>query len=137
MVMKDLPRREVLTQGGAALAGLAAVALAASSSTASAASADAPKLKRFIIERDIAGIGKSNAQQLCGISQTSDNALAQLAPHIQWEHSYVADDKTFCVYLAEDEAAIRKHGELSGFPVTKITMIDSIIDPTTALNVPA
>lgn len=132
--MQDIPRRDVLTQGGAALAGLAAVALATSSSVANAAGADAPKLRRYVIERELAGVGKSSPKQLCGIAQTSNNALAQLAPHIQWEHSYFADDKTFCVYLAESEDAIRRHGELSGFPVTKITAIDCIVDPTSAVN---
>jgi len=80
----------------------------------------------------VAGIGKSSPQQMCEIAQTSDNALAQLAPHIQWEHSYVADNKTFCVYLAEDEDAIRKHSQISGFPANRITLISTIIDPTTA-----
>jgi hypothetical protein len=134
--MQDIPRRDILTQGGVALAGLATAALAASSSVANAASTDAPKLRRYIIERDLVGVGKSSPKQLCGIAQTSNDALAQLAPHIQWEHSYFADDKTFCVYLAESEDAIRRHGELSGFPVTRITAIDCIVDPTTALNTP-
>ena len=132
--MQDIPRRDVLTQGGAALAGLAAVALAASGSVASAAGADAPKLRRYILARELVSVGKSSPKQLCGIAQTSNNALAQLAPHIQGEHSYFADEKTFCVYLAENEDAIRRHGELSGFPVTKITAIDCIVDPTNALN---
>jgi len=134
--MTELPRRELLTKGTALLAGAAAVAMAGPALAGATAPAAKP-LKRFVIEREIAGIGKSSAQQLCDISQTSDNALAQLSPHIQWEHSYVADDKTFCVYLAEDEDAIRKHGQLSGFPVTKITLIDTIIDPTTAATKPA
>jgi len=132
--MQDFPRRDVLIQGGAALAGLAAVALTASGPAANAAGAEAPKLRRYVIERDLAGVGKSSPKQLCGIAQTSNNALAQLAPHIQWEHSYFADDKTFCVYLAENEDAIRRHGELSGFPITKITAIDCIVDPTSAVS---
>jgi len=132
--MQDFPRRDVLIQGGAALAGLAAVALTASGAAANAAGTEAPKLRRYVIERDLAGVGKSSPKQLCGIAQTSNNALAQLAPHIQWEHSYFADDKTFCVYLAENEDAIRRHGELSGFPITKITAIDCIVDPTSAVS---
>ncbi len=131
--MTDLPRRDLLAKGGTALAGLAAVAVAGSALGASTQpAAGANPLKRFVIERDIPNIGKMTAAQYCDISKTSDGALAKLAPTIQWEHSYVADNKTFCVCLAEDEAAIRKHGELSGFPVTKITAIDCIIDPTTA-----
>jgi hypothetical protein len=55
-----------------------------------------------------------------------------LAPRIQWVESFVAADKTFCIYLAEDEAVIKKHAEISGFPATKITEIRKMIDPTTA-----
>lgn len=142
--MRDVPRRDVFAKGAVALAALAAVATVRSTSPTQAAEAGglnsgkAIRLKRFVIERDIPGIGGKTAQNYCDIARTSDNALAQLAPTIQWEHSYVADNKTFCVYLAEDEAAIRRHGELSGFPVNKITEIDRIIDPTTAnLRVPA
>ncbi|MBV2359476.1 DUF4242 domain-containing protein [Thalassococcus sp. CAU 1522] len=89
-------------------------------------------MKRYMIERDIAGVGAMSGKELCGAAQTSNQALAELAPKVQWEHSYVAGDKTFCVYLAEDEDAIRRHAELSGFPATRITPISGIIDPTTA-----
>ncbi|MBL4749543.1 MAG: DUF4242 domain-containing protein [Amylibacter sp.] len=66
-------------------------------------------MDRFVIERDIPGIGAMSSDELCGAANTSNMALAQLAPKVQWEHSYVADNKTFCIYLAEDEAAINKH----------------------------
>ena len=89
-------------------------------------------MKRFIIERDVPGIGAMNGAELCGVAKIWNNAFDLLAPTIQWEHSYVAGEKTFCVYLAEDEAAIRKHAELSGFPANKITPVNTIIDPTTA-----
>ena len=142
--MRDFPRREVMSKGVAALAGLAAIAATSGSPVLAADTAGATDsgknrpLKRFVIERDIPSIGMQTAQGYCDISRTSDDAVSKLAPHIQWEHSYIADNKTFCVYLAEDEAAIRRHGELSGFPVTKITAIDCIIDPTTAsTKVPA
>ncbi|MDP7547710.1 MAG: DUF4242 domain-containing protein [Alphaproteobacteria bacterium] len=65
-------------------------------------------------------------------SEKSNEVLRQLAPEIQWQHSYVAGDKTFCVYLANDEAVIQKHAEISGFPATKVTEIKRMIDPTTA-----
>lgn len=71
-------------------------------------------------------------EELCGASQASNTALAKLAPRIQWQQSYVAGDKTFCVYLAEDDAVIREHAELSGFPADTITEIRTRIDPTTA-----
>jgi hypothetical protein len=90
-------------------------------------------MKRYVIEREVAGIGASDAQQCSMIAATSNAALAQLAPAIQWEHSYFTADKTFCVYLAEDEEAIHKHSELSGFPANKITLVTGIVDPTTAV----
>lgn len=89
-------------------------------------------MKRYIIERDISGIGDFSATELCGAARASNQALADIGGGIQWQHSYVADSKTFCVYLAEDEAAIRKHSELSGIPVSNITEVPQIIDPLTA-----
>ena len=89
-------------------------------------------MKRYVIEREIPSIGSLEAAQLREASKTSCDALAKLAPRVQWEHSYVARDKTFCVYLAEDEEAIRKHAELSGFPANKISLVSGMIDPTTA-----
>lgn len=88
-------------------------------------------LRRYVIERDIPKVGSLDRDQLRGAAAKSNGALAELAPDIQWEHSYVAGDKTFCVYLAKDEGVIRRHAEISGFPATKITEIRKIIDPTT------
>jgi hypothetical protein len=88
-------------------------------------------LRRFIIERDIPNVGTLEGEQLCEAAATSNAALNQLAPDIQWIESYVTGDKTFCVYLAKDENLIRKHAELSGFPATTITEVRKIIDPTT------
>ena len=89
-------------------------------------------MQRFVIEREIPAIGSFNQNQLRDASKTSNSALAELAPRIQWEHSYVAGDKTFCIYLAEDEVAIQDHAIMSGFPANQITLINSMIDPTTA-----
>lgn len=88
-------------------------------------------LNRYIIERDIPEVGTLEREQLAGAAAKSNQALAQLAPDIQWVESFVASDKTFCVYLAKDEAVIHKHAEISGFPATKITAIGKTIDPTT------
>jgi hypothetical protein len=88
-------------------------------------------LKRYVIEREIPSIGASSQQDLSGAAATSNSALAKLAPPVQWEHSYVAGDKTFCIYLAEDEEAIREHAKISGFPATVITEVKAVIDPTT------
>ena len=89
-------------------------------------------LRRFVIERDIAKVGSFEREQLRGAAAKSNEVLHQLGPDIQWVESYVADDKTFCVYLAKDEAIIRRHAEISGFPATKITEVKTMIDPTTA-----
>jgi hypothetical protein len=88
-------------------------------------------LRKFIIERDIPKVGTLERDQLKGAAAKSNEVLRQLGPDIQWLESYVADDKTFCVYLAKDEGVIRKHAEISGFPATKITEIRKMIDPTT------
>jgi hypothetical protein len=88
-------------------------------------------LRKFIIERDIPKVGTFEREQLRAAAAKSNEVLRQLGPDIQWIESYVADDKTFCVYLAEDEGVIRKHAEISGFPATKITAIRTMIDPTT------
>jgi hypothetical protein len=89
-------------------------------------------LRRFIIERDIPKVGSYEREQLRGAAAKSSEVLNQLGPDIQWVESYVADDKTFCVYLAKDEAIIRRHSEISGFPATRITEVRKVIDPTTA-----
>jgi hypothetical protein len=90
--------------------------------------------KRFMIERDIPGIGGMSIVELCGASRASNQALAEIGPSIQWQHSYVAGDKAFCIYLADSEDLLYKHGELAGLPVTKVTEVPQIIDPLTANN---
>jgi hypothetical protein len=89
-------------------------------------------MRRFVIERDIPKVGSFEREQLKGAAAKSNEVLAQLAPDVQWIHSYVAADKTFCIYMAKDEAIIRKHAEMSGFPANKITEVRKMIDPTTA-----
>ncbi len=89
-------------------------------------------MKRFVIERDIPDIGSAEREALREASLKSNQVLAELGPDIQWEHSYVAGNKTFCVYLAADEDIIHKHAEMSGFPATKVTEVKRMIDPTSA-----
>ena len=72
--------------------------------------------------------------ELCGGARASNQALSTIGPAIQWQHSYVATNRTFCIYLADGEDSIRKHGELSGIPIAKITEVPQIIDPLTANN---
>jgi hypothetical protein len=88
-------------------------------------------LRKFIIERDIPKVGSFEREQLKGAAAKSNEVLAKLSPDIQWQESYVAADKTFCVYLAKEEAIIHKHAEISGFPASKITEVRKMIDPTT------
>jgi hypothetical protein len=89
-------------------------------------------MRRFVIEREIPKVGSFEREQLKAAAAKSNEVLAQLSPDIQWEHSYVAGEKTFCIYLAKDEAIIRKHAEISGFPANRITEVRKMIDPTTA-----
>ena len=91
-------------------------------------------MKRYMIERDIAGIGDFSMTELCGAARASNQALTTIGSAIQWQHSYVAGDKTFCVYLAESEDDIQKHSSLSGIPVSRLTEISQIIHPVTANN---
>ena len=71
-------------------------------------------------------------QELQGASQKSCSVLKNLGPEIQWLHSYVTDDKLYCVYLAPNEELIREHASQGGFPANRISEIKTIIDPTTA-----
>ena len=89
-------------------------------------------MRKFIIERDIPAVGGLGRDELKGAAEKSNDALSELGADIQWVESFVAADKTFCVYLAKDEAIIHKHAEISGFPASKVTEIIGMIDPTTA-----
>ena len=89
-------------------------------------------MRKYVIERDIPNIGSVDGDALRDAAKKANSVVAELAPHIQWVESYVADNKTFCVYLARDEDMILKHAEKSGFPATKIHAVGKTIDPTTA-----
>jgi Protein of unknown function (DUF4242) len=91
-----------------------------------------PTMKRFLIEREIPGVGSLDAKGLRDAARTSNQALAKLGPDVQWVESYVVADKTYCVYLATDEEVIREHARISGFPANRISEIKTTIDPTTA-----
>ena len=91
-------------------------------------------MKRYVIERDLPGVGAMNRAQLKDAAATSNDALAKLAGKVQWDHSYVVDNKTFCIYLAENETVVREHAKLSGFPATKVTEVKTIIDPLTGIS---
>ena len=88
-------------------------------------------LKKFIIEREVPGVGGKSSIEMGEVAKLSNGALEQLSG-IQWQQSFVTADKMFCVYLAKDEAIIQRHAEMSGFPATRITEVGKTIDPTTA-----
>jgi hypothetical protein len=89
-------------------------------------------MPKFVIERDIPGAGKLSPAELKSVSQKSCGVLSSLGPSVQWIHSYVTDDKIYCVYQAKDESLVRRHAELGGFPANRISRVMAIIDPTTA-----
>jgi hypothetical protein len=89
-------------------------------------------MRRYLIERDILGVGSLNAQQLREAAATSNAALSKLTGRAQWVQSYVANDRTYCIYLADDEEAVHEHARLSGFPASKVTEVCGVIDPMTA-----
>jgi len=89
-------------------------------------------MPRYVIERDLPGAGKLSRQELQAVSQKSCGVLGKLGTQIQWVHSYVTDDKIYCIYLAPDEKLIREHARLGGFPANRISAVKAVIDPTTA-----
>ena len=89
-------------------------------------------MPKFIIEREIPGAGKLTPAELQAISQKSCGVLRTMGPQIQWMHSYVTNDKVYCVYLAPSEAAVREHAMQGGFPANRISRVVVAIDPTTA-----
>jgi hypothetical protein len=89
-------------------------------------------MPRFVIERDLPGAGKLSSSDLHDISRKSCNVLQKMGPTIQWEHSYVTGNKIYCVYIAENEAEVRRHAEMGEFPVTRVERVSSVIDPITA-----
>ncbi len=89
-------------------------------------------MPQFVIERDMPGIGAASAADLKGASQTSCSVLRDLGPEIQWVHSYVTDDKIYCIYRAPSADLIREHAATAGFPANSVAEVRSVIDPTTA-----
>jgi hypothetical protein len=89
-------------------------------------------MKRYLIERNIPGVDNLNAQQLKEAATTSNAALSKLDGRAQWVQSYIVNDKTYCIYLADSEEAVHEHARLSGFPANRITEVRGVIDPMTA-----
>jgi hypothetical protein len=91
-------------------------------------------MKRFVIERHIPGVGHLNAAQYKELAATSNAAVAKLAGQVQWMHSHIAADNTFCVYLGLSEDLIGEHSRLAGFPITRVNEVVTVIDPMTAFS---
>jgi hypothetical protein len=89
-------------------------------------------MPEFVIERNMPGIGDASPEDLKGASQTSCGVLREMGPDIQWVHSYVTDDKIYCIYRAQNEEMIRDHAKRGGFPADSISRVRTMIDPTTA-----
>lgn len=89
-------------------------------------------MKKYMIEREISKVGTLEREQLREAASRSNQVLRQLGPDIQWVESFLSADKMFCIYLAEDEALIHQHAQVSGFPASAVTEISRTIDPTTA-----
>ena len=89
-------------------------------------------MPKYVIERDLPGAGKLSPAELRGVSQKSCGVLEKLGPQIQWVHSYVTDDRIYCVYIAPNEAMVREHARQGGFPANRISEVREVIDPTTA-----
>jgi len=89
-------------------------------------------MPQFVIEREMPGVGQLGSEELKGASQGSCSVLRQLGPDVQWVHSYVTDDKIYCIYRAPTEDLIRQHAESAGFPANSVSQVRAMIDPTTA-----
>jgi hypothetical protein len=89
-------------------------------------------MPKYVIERDLPGAGKLSQQELQAVSQKSCGVLKNLGPQIQWVHSYVTQDKIYCIYIAPNEKLIREHASQGGFPANRISEVKTMIDPTTS-----
>lgn len=95
-------------------------------------------MNTYVIERNIGGVGGASAQELRAIAEKSCAVLAELGSGVQWVHSYVTDDKIYCVYRADDAELVGEHARRGGFPADVVATVRSVIDPTTATaRVPA
>jgi hypothetical protein len=89
-------------------------------------------MPKYVIEREITGIGGSSAAELQAISEKSCGVLRELGPEVQWVQSFVTTDKIYCVYNAPSEELVYEHARQGGFPADSVARVESVIDPTTA-----
>ena len=89
-------------------------------------------MPKYVIEREVPGAGNLSADELKGMAQKSCGVLQEMGPQIQWQESFVTDDKVYCIYIAPNEEAVREHAQKGEFPINSISVVKSVVDPTTA-----
>ena len=89
-------------------------------------------MPKYVIERDIPNAGSLTEHEIQAISQKSCSVVQNLGPQIQWVHSYVTDDKIYCVYIAPNEEMVKEHAKQGGFPANRVSEVKHMIDPTSA-----
>jgi hypothetical protein len=89
-------------------------------------------MPKYVIEREIPGLGDASAEDLRAVAQKSNAVLAELAPQVQWVQSYAAQDKMYCIYVADDAESVREHARRGGFPADSVAAVAAVVDPTTA-----
>jgi hypothetical protein len=94
-------------------------------------------MPKFVIEREIPGAGSMSAKQVQAVAEKSCSVLRNLGPQIQWLHSYVTENKIYCIYIAPNEEMVREHAQMGGFPANSVAQVMRVIDPTTAETLPA
>jgi len=89
-------------------------------------------MPKYVIEREIPGLGDASAEDLRAVAQKSNAVLAELAPQVQWVQSYATQDKMYCIYVADDAESVREHARRGGFPADSVVAVTAVVDPTTA-----
>jgi hypothetical protein len=89
-------------------------------------------MPKYVIEREIPGLGDASAEDLRAVAQKSNAVLAELAPQVQWVQSYATQDKMYCIYVADDAESVREHARRGGFPAASVAAVAAVVDPTTA-----
>ena len=89
-------------------------------------------MPKYVIEREIPGLGEASAEDLRAVAQKSNAVLAELAPQVQWVQSYATQDKMYCIYVADDAESVREHARRGGFPADSVAAVAAVVDPTTA-----
>ena len=89
-------------------------------------------MPKYVIEREIPGAGKLSDKEIRGVAEKSCSVLATMGGRVQWQHSYVTDNKIYCVYVAPNEEAVRQHARAGNFPANSVARVHRVIDPTTA-----